>query len=233
MKISKNNAFTLIELLVVISIIAILASIAVPVFGKAQESAARTKALNNGKQIGYGCKLFANDYNGTYPYFTDPVQKTGEPNNSNDILGTLIPDYISDELIFTIPKSAYTKVGADGNITQGNILKPGENAWAYVRGLTDTSNSRFPLLANGFTPGSGSNTYTNDEGQPGGLWRGEYAVVVRTDISANVEKCVKRGKSTFVKRDDDPNKNAFEPDAGGDTPWLTGEDVKVLNPQAK
>lgn len=230
MKSSQRNAFTLIELLVVISIIAILAGIALPVFGKAQESAARTKALSNGKQIGTACKLFAMDYNGTYPLYTDPVAKTGTPSDSNKILATLIPDYISDETVFTIAKSAYCKRGADGNTAQGQALRSGENGWAYVVGLTDTSNARFPLLANGFK--SGATTYTKDESQPGGLWRGDYAVVIRADISGQPEKCVRQNGSdtSFVKRDDDATKNAFDKDPGAQTPWLNGDDVQVLNP---
>lgn len=230
MKTPNNNAFTLIELLVVISIIAILAGAALPVFGKAMESAQRAKALSDGKQIGTACKLFANDYNGEYPFYTDPVLKTGVPTDANKILATLVPDYISDENIFTIKKSAYCRNGADGNVSAGNILKAGECGWAYVRGLSDTSNSRYPLLANGFK--MGGITYSNDESLPGGLWRGEYSVVIRADISGSADKCIKRGKDTFVKRDDNPNKNAFEADPNGVTPWLTGPDVKVLNPQA-
>ena len=229
MKTSKNNAFTLIELLVVISIIAILASIAVPVFGKAQESAGRTKALSNGKQIGLACKLFAQDYNGLYPLYTDPVKKEGTANDANTILATLIPDYCSDEQIFVIAKSEYSKKGADGNTSSGNALQTGENAWAYVTGLNDTSNSRYPLLANGFTPGG--TTYTTDDSQKGGLWRGDYAVVIRCDTSGTIEKTIKRGKSTHVRRDDNPDKNAFEPDPAGENPWLTGSDVKVLPPK--
>lgn len=229
MKTSKINAFTLIELLVVISIIAILASIAVPVFGKAQESAGRTKALSNGKQIGLACKLFAQDYNGLYPLYTDPVKKEGVAGDANTILATLIPDYCADEQIFVITKSEYSKKGADGVTKGSNALETGENAWAYVTGLNDTSNSRYPLLANGFK--TGGTTYSTDDSQKGGLWRGDYAVVIRCDTSGTIEKTVKKGDSTHVKRDDNPSKNAFEVDAGGDNPWLTGSDVKVLNPK--
>ena len=60
-------AFTLIELLVVISIIAILAGIALPVFSQVQIKGAQTKALSNAKQIALACKVYATDNNGVFP----------------------------------------------------------------------------------------------------------------------------------------------------------------------
>jgi prepilin-type N-terminal cleavage/methylation domain-containing protein len=232
---SKRNAFTLIELLVVISIIAILAGIALPVFGEVQVRGAQTKALSNAKQVGLACKLFAQDFNGNFPLYTDIDNKTEGGNDSNSILQTLIPDYIPEKSVFAIPKSAYCK-GVGRGSTQPDKLGAGENEWAYVKGLSDTSNARFPLLADGFAPGS--THYIADDSQPGGVWKAKKAVVVRVDISGTVETLYKRGsganvKGTVKRSEDDPQKNAFEPDSGANPPWLTGSDVKVLNPVAR
>jgi len=63
----RRSAFTLIELLVVIAIIAILAAILFPVFAQAKKAAKTTVALSNMKQIGLGLKMYAGDYDDTYP----------------------------------------------------------------------------------------------------------------------------------------------------------------------
>jgi prepilin-type N-terminal cleavage/methylation domain-containing protein len=226
---SSSHGFTLIELLVVISIIAILAGIALPVFGEVQTRGAQTKALSNAKQVGLACKLFAQDYNGNFPLYTDIDNKTtaGTGSTSNAVLQTLIPDYLPDKGVFSIPKSAYCKNAGIGN-TQPNELGAGENEWAYVLGLTDTSNSRFPLLADGFAPGG--TTYVEVESEPGGVWKAKKAVVIRVDISGAVENVHRTGK--HVKRsEENPEKDAFQPGPGDTPPWF-GASVSTLNPVA-
>ncbi|MBI3948585.1 MAG: DUF1559 domain-containing protein [Armatimonadetes bacterium] len=62
----RSNGFTLIELLVVIAIIAILAAILFPVFSRARENARKTSCMNNMKQLGMGCIMYMQDYDGCY-----------------------------------------------------------------------------------------------------------------------------------------------------------------------
>src|SRR5476649_2301024 len=98
---NKLSAFTLIELLVVISIIAILASIALPVFASVQTRGAQTKALANAKQIGLALKMYAMDNNGSFPNYT--LDAAGKPtttviaDNSNTAYAQLFPDYLQSE----------------------------------------------------------------------------------------------------------------------------------------
>jgi prepilin-type N-terminal cleavage/methylation domain-containing protein len=241
MKTSKTAAFTLIELLVVISIIAILAGIALPVFGEVQTRGAQTKALSNAKQVGTACKLYAMDYQGNFPAYTKKtdgsIDTAGVPTDSNQVLETLIPDYLPDKGVFSIPKSAYCKVkpGASNDSTTQQKLQAGENEWAYVTLLSDTSNSRFPLLADGFAQGTETApNYIADETKPGGVWKGKKAIVVRVDISGTVETCYRSGsgpsaKYTVKRSDADPTKNAFVPDSTADPAWMSDSN-KVLNP---
>ena len=67
MKNTLKQGFTLIELLVVVAIIAILAAILFPVFGRARENARRSSCQSNLKQIGLGLLQYTQDYDETFP----------------------------------------------------------------------------------------------------------------------------------------------------------------------
>ena len=75
------RAFTLIELLVVITIIAILASIALPVFSSVQEKARVTQDMNNLRQLGIATQTYLNDNDGVsfLPISDEPWTKSLHP----------------------------------------------------------------------------------------------------------------------------------------------------------
>ena len=77
-----RSGFTLVELLVVISIIVVLAGLAVPTAMKALGKAEQVKGINNVKQIKNYLELFAGDYDGEYPS-DDTAQEILELNDDN------------------------------------------------------------------------------------------------------------------------------------------------------
>jgi prepilin-type N-terminal cleavage/methylation domain-containing protein len=231
----KNiSAFTLIELLVVITIIAILAGIALPAYQGVQERANQTKDLSNGKQIALALRQFAMDNNGAYPSkppAADYSSAAGTPATSNDALWWLFPTYLQNEQIFSVAGSAYTpsspdnKLDAAGAATRTDTLKAGENNYAYVSGLTDTANTNFPLLADGFT--AGSTKYATSKATKGGVWAGKKSVVIFCDASGQVMRVdptslnVQRTDSSGAKVD------MFK----GAADWFDAAANPVLNPQ--
>ncbi len=187
---SVPQGFTLIELLVVISIIAILAGIALPAFNGVVERGQQTKALSNGKQIYLGLKMFAGDNDGAFPSVpkaADGSEGTGDIADANAAFRWLVPDYIQSEAIFWLAKSGWcNKKAPDENTASGSALAGGENHWAYVRKLSDTSKPALPIIADGFSSTVGE--YSEDETAPGGVWKAKAAIVVRVDGSGKVER---------------------------------------------
>ena len=234
MKIRKFlAAFTLIELLVVISIIAILAGIALPVFSQVQIKGAQTKALSNAKQIGLACKVYATDNNGLYPIASGSA--AAPATSSNAQLAALFPQYLTNEAIFWQAKAVECNQTNVNNATSnpgsnGTALAKGENHWAYVPNLTDTSNPSFPLLADAFVSTATDPTYTTDPTVEGGLWTGTKAIVILTDCSGAVQKLSGSPPQVMTGPGGINLFDSQSTTTGGIT-WLGGTNA-VLNPAA-
>jgi prepilin-type N-terminal cleavage/methylation domain-containing protein len=215
----STAAFTLIELLVVISIIAILAGVAMPAFTGAMKTARMNAATANGRSIVLALRLYAEDHGGVFP-----VEKNGydEPIvTANDAFRSLIPIYCDNEAIFAVPNS---KAGpkTDGKIeSPTQILARGENHWAFISGLSTTSNSTWPLVVD-HTDGSGQ--YATDETALGGVWRGTHAIVIRTDGSAGKVALVGTGAKRYLPRTEDRARNALQ------VGEYMGEGARLLEP---
>lgn len=98
-----KNAFTLIEMLVVISIIALLAAILFPVFGRVRENGRRSACLSNQKQIGLALLQYAQDYDETGPretFGTSPAQHVW--------MDALIP-YVNNFAVYVCPSHVFPK----------------------------------------------------------------------------------------------------------------------------
>ena len=227
-----QKGFTLIELLVVIGIIALLASIALPAFTSVQVKAKQTKEISNVKQIGTLLKVYASDNNGNYPTnsLDANMNPTGTPvGYSNDAFAQLFPAYCTNEQIFWTTGAGYGTTPPDNKIdnpmtqTHAETLKQGECSWAYVLALTETSDSRFPLVADAMADKS-AHTYITTENVSGGLWKGK-AVVLNVDISANLLKANSNDNTIHGSPLGSDLFNTTE------TNWMTTTNL-VVNPQS-
>ena len=221
---SLNSAFTLIELLVVITIIGILAGIALPVFNTVQLKGAQTKVLAQAKQVGLALKLYAGDNGGTYPVYvagTATQSNTGGgtaagTNNANQDFFPLFPTYTQSEAIFANKYSYYNNKVPDNVLTPApaltwssgapGTLSSGENSFAYMEGLTDSFNPSSPIVFDAPNTAAAA-TYITTPNQPGYVWGNNKAVVIHLDNSATLDTLSGGGTAGFTDQQFDPNGN--------------------------
>jgi prepilin-type N-terminal cleavage/methylation domain-containing protein/prepilin-type processing-associated H-X9-DG protein len=134
----KSSGFTLIELLLVIAIIAILASILFPVFGRARENARRSSCQSNLKQIGLGIMQYTQDYDEHMPSCQMAVSGiTGSGNWQ-----VLLQPYIKSYQLFQCPS----------NIMNNTPMLNGADSGTPVKTMVSYGASR---EAGGSGPGGG------------------------------------------------------------------------------
>ena len=126
----KRSAFTLIELLVVIAIIAVLAGIALPVFGKVQERSRAINCMANLKQIGIGLQAYLNDHNDQM-FAKDAQDDFSWPRQLN-------PKYIPGWKVFRSPFDTVSAERPNSEKVPGVPVSYGINEYCFSDPLSKT-----------------------------------------------------------------------------------------------
>lgn len=169
---TQSKAFTLVELLVVISIIGLLAGLAVPAIQGGLDRARQQVDVSNIRQCGLIAFSYANDNDGNYngsltnvstslQYFTNLVSM-GLLNSPKVLAG-----------------NGFVSATSTNNITAQNV------AWAFVSDLTTSDDGQIPLFLSKGIPTLSSNVSLS--GVTTG-WKNKGAVVYRLGNSAEFIK---------------------------------------------
>lgn len=214
-----TGGFTLVELLTVVSIIAILGAVAMPGMQGAFRNAQQNRAMQDARQIGLALKNQATDFDGIFPV---GINLHGETiTTSNDAFRGLFPNYIDTERVFAVSRSAWGPRADNRADEISDILQPGENHFAYIAGLSDTSKSDWPLIVDG-TNGSGK--YTSMHGEKGGCWEGTKGIVFTVGGSARIILLRGEAEEKYIPRDGYPDENMLDLEA------YMGGNVELLEP---
>ena len=115
-----RRAFTLIELLVVVSIVAILAALLFPIFGRARENARRSSCQSNLRQIGLGLLQYLQDYDEKMPrsFFGTSSGADKTTRDKTKWMDVIFP-YVRSEQIFVCPSQSGASYRFSGNLAAG------------------------------------------------------------------------------------------------------------------
>jgi prepilin-type N-terminal cleavage/methylation domain-containing protein len=216
---ASRRGFTLIELLVVVTIIAMLAGGAYLGFSALLPKFRSKQAATQAKVIHGWLVSYATDHGGSFP----------EGDNANMAYRELFKINVgADEKQFAISGDAYHKptpkgepdgdVGRDPDYVQA--LETGENAFAYVSGLSSSDTARLPLIANGFSTQPG--VWSKNKTDKGGVFQGKYGVVCRVGGSSVAHE-LKDGEWMVKEKSNGQDVNIF-------TPGFEDSNFNVLNP---
>ena len=130
----RRFAFTLLEILVVLALLATLSAMLFPVFARVRAKTRETTCLSNLRQIGLAMGLYAQDYDGLYPYGADILDKRTahlvvEPEHFNEVktmpyLHEVMVPYLKSKEIWRCPAdTGFTQLEEWPDPTTGEPIK--------------------------------------------------------------------------------------------------------------
>ena len=137
LKLLKANSFTLVELLVVISIIGLLAGLAVPAISGGLEKAKQGVDVSNLRQLGIMFFSEANDNNGIYRRNTE-LTNTNVGTTLNVIRGMFADKVLTSPKILS--GNGVVAATTTNNVVAANV------AWAYGNGCDTSDDGEIPIL---------------------------------------------------------------------------------------
>jgi prepilin-type N-terminal cleavage/methylation domain-containing protein len=180
----KASSFTLVELLVVISIIGLLAGLAVPAIQGGLDKAKQGVDVSNARQLGIIFFSEANDNNGMYRVNGDLTNTQAAGNFLTILQGMFSNGVLTSAKILSgqgvIPATSTNAV------TAANI------AFGYVPNLTTSDDGQIPLI---LTKGPTSLAQSNVALQDSYPWKKKGIVVYRVGNSAEFIKAGANGAS--------------------------------------
>lgn len=121
----EPNAFTLIELLVVISLIATLAALIFPLFGRAKEAGRATVCLSNLHQVGVALQLYVQENGNRLPTMRDKSLTTTNSLPGPDLV---LSNYLGNIHVLQCPSDRQGLFQSTGSSYSWNSLLNGQDA---------------------------------------------------------------------------------------------------------
>lgn len=192
---------------VVLVVGALMASLFAPTYGLITPRANQMKTSSNARQIVGLLMTYASDYSGSYP---DALLK-GDDLTANAVFRELFKDgLVQDETVFGSPWSSFIpdkEIGSAPDFPKA--LEPGENHWAYVAGLSNTSQPHFPLVMESTVDGKLPPKWLLPSSKlawwlaktldqplpsrpPGRTWEDGKIIVARNDASVETVKLIEK-----------------------------------------
>jgi prepilin-type N-terminal cleavage/methylation domain-containing protein/prepilin-type processing-associated H-X9-DG protein len=119
------SAFTLVELLVVMTLIAALAALLFPLFGRAKDAGRATVCLGNLHQIGVALQLYVQDYRNRLPYMRDKSLTTTNSLPGPDLV---LSNYLGNLHVLQCPSDRQKLFETTGSSYSWNSLLNGQDA---------------------------------------------------------------------------------------------------------